>query len=274
MGIRRLSLALLLVFMSGCAAPPSASPAASPPTAAPEAPTAAPEAPTLGDLLGANIGELASAPAPALPDSVHWARSSAEHRAAYEQAYRLAAKTLAERVAELPAGTKWAVVLDCDETVLDNSLYQKARGSLGFGPSSWKAWVRMSAAKGLPGAAAFLASARASGGVVAIVTDREIATEAETRSNLAAEGLAFDLLLCKPASGDQSKGARFKQIAEGHAAPGMPALTIVMWVGDNIRDFPDGDQQGKDDAFFAQFGSRFFVLPNPMYGSWPSLPRK
>jgi predicted secreted acid phosphatase len=43
-----------------------------------------------------------------------------------------------------------------------------------------------------------------------------------------------------------------------------------MWVGDNIQDFPRlrQDVRTQGDSVFAEFGDRFFVLPNPMYGSW------
>ncbi|MCE9637144.1 MAG: hypothetical protein K8T90_15675 [Planctomycetes bacterium] len=236
-----------------------------------------------GTLIGGNLEDLADAVAsPLYPDSVHWSRNSAEHRAAYLQAYRLAGEVLARRVAGLPAGTKWAVALDADETIIDNSLYQKARGFLGYSKETWNEWVRLSAAAtrdvdlpaALPGAVQFLQRVRAAGGAIAIVTDREAVVEAETRTNLTKLDVPFDVLLCKPPAGDQSKGARWKKIEDGSATPDGQSLKIVMWVGDNIRDFPNGDQTGMPGAFFEEFGDQYFVLPNPMYGSWPGNPRK
>ena len=56
----------------------------------------------------------------------------------------------------------------------------------------------------------------------------------------------------------------------------LPAMRVLMWVGDNIQDFPTLTQsiRTRDDAAFAEFGEGFVVLPNPMYGSWEknSLP--
>jgi predicted secreted acid phosphatase len=45
---------------------------------------------------------------------------------------------------------------------------------------------------------------------------------------------------------------------------------VVAFVGDNIQDFPGQSQAIRERAeeAFAEFGARFFVLPNPMYGSW------
>jgi 5'-nucleotidase (lipoprotein e(P4) family) len=168
----------------------------------------------------------------------------------------------------------WAVVLDADETILDNSLYQKVRGFFGYTPASWDAWVRMRAAKRLPGAAPFLREIKSLGGTVAIVTDRGVEVAAQTAANLRSEELPFDILLCKPSSGDTSKAARWKMIENGTAATGVPPLRIEMWVGDNIRDFPGGDQGVTDDAFYSNFGDRFFVLPNAMYGSWTAASRR
>jgi len=59
-------------------------------------------------------------------------------------------------------------------------------------------------------------------------------------------------------------------VAGGTTPAGLPPLDVVAFVGDNIRDFPGQSQalRGQPDEAFAPFGARFFVLPNPMYGSW------
>ncbi len=84
------------------------------------------------------------------------------------------------------------------------------------------------------------------------------------------EKLPFDVMLCKPAGGPGDKNPRFEAVARGTTPAGLPPLTIVAFLGDNIFDFPGLSQaiaQQSDDAF-AKFGKEFFVLPNPMYGSW------
>ncbi|MGH7754589.1 MAG: hypothetical protein ACREN5_17425, partial [Gemmatimonadales bacterium] len=92
----------------------------------------------------------------------------------------------------------------------------------------------------------------------------------DTRANMQALGLAFDVVLCRVA-GVSDKNPRFHAVANGTAAPGvLPALAVLLWVGDNIQDFPSLTQAVREqgDAAWAPFGNSYIVLPNPMYGSW------
>jgi predicted secreted acid phosphatase len=65
-------------------------------------------------------------------------------------------------------------------------------------------------------------------------------------------------------------------VTQGAAAPGLPPLQLVLWLGDNIQDFPNLDQtlRAKPDEAFADFGVLYFVIPNPMYGSWERNPQE
>ena len=75
-------------------------------------------------------------------------------------------------------------------------------------------------------------------------------------------------MLCRPDAGPSDKNPRFEAVARGTA--GLPPLDVVAFVGDNVQDFPELDQaiRARSDEAFAEFGGRFFMLPNPMYGSW------
>ncbi|HEX5725937.1 MAG TPA: HAD family acid phosphatase [Longimicrobiaceae bacterium] len=215
------------------------------------------------------------APAPAaVPLGLHWFRASAEQRAVYLQVYRGAGERLRALADSLPGGG-WAVVLDADETVLDNSTYQKRRAEagLGFTQESWDAWVREGAAPALPGATEFTRLARSLGGRVAIVTNRDDEVCGDTRENLRRVGVEADVVLCR-VGGVSDKNPRFRAVETGTAAPGLPPLRVVMWVGDNIQDFPGLTQAVRSgpEAGFAEFGRRYFLLPNPMYGSWERNP--
>lgn len=214
------------------------------------------------------------APSPAaavvVPLEVRWARRSAEHRAVYVQTYRAAGRRL-RAVADTLAATNWAVVLDADETVLDNSLYQRERAEAGlsYTRESWNAWVRREAAPALPGAVAFTGLVRELGGRVVVVTNREDAVCGETRRNLAAVGIVADAVLCQIGR-ESDKNPRFAAVAAG-TATGLPPLAVVMWVGDSIGDFPGLTQDvrfGGEDTDLSAFGGRYWILPNPMYGSW------
>ncbi|MDE2088234.1 MAG: acid phosphatase, partial [Xanthomonadaceae bacterium] len=156
----RLPLALAAsVLLAGCAAAPSR------PAAAPVAEVAA------NDNLNA----------------VAWAQTAIEHDLVYLQAYRDAqsrllgalhdphwdALTREDRVVPA-AGLPPAVVLDIDETVLDNSPYQarlvKSGGA--YDETSWAAWCKEERARALPGALAFTRFAAAHGIAVIYLSNR------------------------------------------------------------------------------------------------------
>lgn len=210
-------------------------------------------------------------PGAALPRDVRWARASAEHDAVFLQTYRAAGDRLRELAAGRARGT-WAVVLDADETILDNSVYQRRRALVdsSYTPASWAAWVDERAAPALPGALAFTRLADSLGARVVVVTNRSEAGCPATRTNLEALGVPAAAVLCQ--TGPSDKNPRFAAVQTG-TVPGLPALPIGMWVGDNIQDFPTLTQDAARGADgFSRFGDDFWMLPNPMYGSWESRP--
>lgn len=209
----------------------------------------------------------------AKPNDVEWARASAEHDAIYIETFRAAAAQLASLSANHQQGT-WGVILDADETVLDNSEYEVGRIPFGgtFDAGTWNAWVAEGRAPALPGAVTFTNRVHELGGKVVIVTNRDEAQCPITRANLQRASLAADLVLCKTATGD--KNPRFQAVQNGSAAPGVPAIAVLEWFGDNIQDFPHLSQEirNEGEAAFARFGESYFALPNAMYGSWQSNP--
>lgn len=255
-------IAFLVFLFAACA---STAPPASPPPAAAAAPAAtATPAP-------------ATAASAQLADDVRWVRDSAEYRALAAQAYALANRRLDELVAGRQPGT-WAVALDVDETVLSNVQHEVELDEMGaeFDEGLWQEWVRRQSATALPGAVAFLERARRLGGKIALVTNRDEFMRADTEANLRQQGVPFDVVLLRPSPDKGAKGPRFEAVERGTAAPGLPPLQIVLWVGDNIKDFPGLDQSLRNapPEALAPFGDRFVILPNPMYGSWkPPAPR-
>lgn len=212
----------------------------------------------------------AAAPAaPALPNDIRWVQRSAEYHAAIVQAYRAATARVEQQAASRAAGT-WAVVLDADETVLSNLQYQIERVGLGYSPETWKAWVARRESTALPGAAAFLARVRALGGKIAIVTNRLESECADTIAVFKTLSLVFDAVLCRPDKGPSDKNPRFEAVAAGKTPAGAAPLDVLAFVGDNIQDFPALGQaiRQKGEGALSEFGVRYFLLPNPMYGSW------
>ncbi len=234
----------IFVLISGCAS--SARPPAPPPPSAP------PQAETL-------------------PDSLKWVQRSAEYHATVHQTFRLATAAV-ERHASTSGTTAWAVVLDADETVISNLQYQieRSRVGAGFSPETWAAWVRRREATPLPGASQFLARVRALGGRIAIVTNRLQSQCEDTAAVFRAGALVFDAMLCRPDDGPSDKNPRFAAVAAGQTAAGAAPIQVAAYVGDNIQDFPTLTQAARQqgDTAFAEFGVRYFVLPNPMYGGW------
>lgn len=213
----------------------------------------------------------AAKPATAEPDSIRWVRDAAEYRALTVQAYRLATMHVETEAKGRAAGT-WAVVLDADETIISNLTYQaeRARQGLAYSTESWAAWVKRRESTPVPGAAAFLTRVRALGGRIAVVTNRLQSECDDTAAVFARHQLIYDAMLCRPDGASSDKNPRFQAVAAGQTPAGASPLEVVAFVGDNILDFPGLGQSVKDkgEAGLEAFGSRFFVLPNPMYGSW------
>ncbi|MDX2092304.1 MAG: HAD family acid phosphatase [Kofleriaceae bacterium] len=199
-----------------------------------------------------------------------WYRRSAERRALTAQAYALATSRVEAKVAT-GVGASWGVVLDIDETTLNNSQYQQERMNLGLGysPASWTAWVERKAATPLDGVLGFTRRVKELGGKVVFVTNRAAATEcAPTIANLDAAGIPHDGVFCKTTTSD--KNPRFGAVKSGTADASLPPLEIVLFVGDNIQDFPllTQDVRTQAERAFDGFGRDFVLLPNSMYGSW------
>jgi 5'-nucleotidase (lipoprotein e(P4) family) len=189
----------------------------------------------------------------------------------FVQTYRLAERHVEQEAAGRQAGS-WAVVLDADETILDNAQYQleRFRAGLGFTQESWTAWVRRREATPLPGAARFLSRVRELGGRIAVVTNRLQSECEDTIAVFRQHQLAFDAMLCRPDGTPSDKNPRFRAVAAGLKETGGRPLEILAFVGDNILDFPSLTQAVREagEPAVVDFGVKYFMLPNPMYGSW------
>lgn len=216
---------------------------------------------------GAPSSALVPLPSPGL----HWLRDSAEYRAITVETYRAALRAAAEASVGRPAGS-WAVSVDADETILDNSQYEVdlQRQGLAHTDAAWKAWVKRRERTAVPGAAAFLSGVQRLGGRVAVVTNTAQSACDDVAANLVLAHLPYDLLVCRPDAAGDRKEPRWKSVTDGSARPDLGPVEILVWVGDNIQDFPDQSQalREKGESAFSEFGVRFFALPNPVYGTW------
>ena len=200
---------------------------------------------------------------------IKWMRDSGEYQALTRQIYRQAAEAVIRHLASRATDTIWAVVLDIDETALETSEYQLevATYRRPFDTTTWNAWVRRERGIPIPGVADFLDAMRALGGRVAFNSNRLESVREPTRRNLAAFGLWRNGdVMCLEVAGepDYTKRARRTELRNGSgrcAWEGEPVL-ILAYLGDNLHDFPETDEEP------GEFGDRWFVLPNPSYGSW------
>ena len=217
-------------------------------------------------------GSSASQASAELPGSIRWVQSSAEYMAATVMTYRVALEKV-EAAARGRAPGTWAVVLDADDTIINNVQYQAglARDGVRHTPERFTAWVRQRASTPVPGAARFLTRVRELGARIAIVTNRLQIECDDTAEVLRMNKLVFDAVICRPeGEGSSDKTPRYRAVAAGETAASRTPVEIVAFIGDNILDFPSTSQamRAQGEAAFSEFGVRWFMLPNPMYGSW------
>ncbi|MFY0252324.1 5'-nucleotidase, lipoprotein e(P4) family [Chitinophaga sp. 30R24] len=198
-----------------------------------------------------------------------WQQQSGEYKALCLQAYQLAALKL-DQYLQTKGAKPLAVVTDIDETVLDNSPYSvhQALAGKGYDDKSWMEWTAKVAADTVPGAPSFFKYAASKGVEVFYITNRSESERAVTLKNLQRYQFPYTddqhLLLRTTTSG---KEPRRQQVAQ--------QFDIVMLFGDNLSDFSaifDKQPYEARNAAALQaapnYGARFILLPNPMYGDW------
>ncbi|MBT5916248.1 MAG: hypothetical protein HOH60_07840 [Opitutae bacterium] len=199
-----------------------------------------------------------------LPNDIRWIRQSIEYRMLCEQLFRQTTVAILRKVKTEKNSDNLAVVVDLDETVLDNSLYQveRWRAGLSFTQDSWSEWVNREEAGLVPGAKEFLKAVRKKGVRVVFVSNRMNKNLEPTRRNLLAlEVLAPNDLFLLRLDKDDVKEVRRREVNEGKARmKKVGPLKVVGYVGDQMGDFPSGQAK--------EFGKTSFLLPNPMYGKW------
>ena len=205
--------------------------------------------------------------------AVLWTQSAAETRALRYQAFTFA-RLVFDRDLKVNRRLrrKRAVVVDVDETVLDNSPYQVELilKSQPYTEASWTAWCERAEATAIPGAVDFLRYATSRGARIFYVTNRRQNVKEATMRNLKQQGFPdVSEQTVKVRTDVSTKEPRRRQISERYR--------IVLLMGDNLADFSDLFESKATEARAAavdetrnKFGAQFIVLPNPMYGDWES----
>ncbi|HEU0306769.1 MAG TPA: HAD family acid phosphatase [Lysobacter sp.] len=272
--MRLLALSLACaVLLGGCAGAPVAT------TPAPEpAESPAPQGPPADDSLNATV----------------WFQTSVERDLVYTAIYRAAGQRLdaalrdkrwdalpKEERTNDPSTLPPAIIVDIDETVLDNSPSQvrQIRERRGFNEAAWGEWVNERKARPLPGAVEFLGAAAKKGVTVFYISNRDASLAEATLANLRQAGfpladesqfLGLGTFVEDCEQQGSEKACRRQLVARGYR--------VLMQFGDQVGDFVQivaNTRDGRREAiapYQAWIGERWWALPNPVYGSWePAL---
>ncbi|HET8562927.1 MAG TPA: HAD family acid phosphatase [Candidatus Binatia bacterium] len=226
---------------------------------------------------------------PAVDARLHatlWQQTSAEYRLLTQSLYSMAKLHLERALVD----KQWtaepsqkdgfqnfppAVIMDVDETVLDTSVFQATliKDGVEYSYPLWKSWINGHQTMSIPGAVEFISFAQARGVTVFFVTNRRHTDEKETRANLSSTGISLpetpDTVLMRGERSDWGwdKATRRRYIAESYR--------VLMLIGDDLGDFiseSTGTPQGRISEALKhnEWGTKWIVLPNAVYGSWVS----
>jgi len=215
-------------------------------------------------------------------DSALWVQSSAEFFANASQTFAAATEKLALALRD-PTWTASieqydeggyeklppAVIVNVDETVLNNSPYQ-ARIIQEYGQHDierFLEWCNEAQCPAVPGAKKFLDAAKKQGVAIIYISPRPEITRDATLRNLTRHDFPFevgkDQLMLAGAWPNHDKRERVGN-----------DFRILLIVSDNLGDFLQGtDESAKTRRDVAErcadyWGLKWFILPNPMYGHW------
>jgi len=197
-----------------------------------------------------------------LPNDVLWVTQSIEYDAICKQTYKTASLSL---FPDLHKAQNPIIIMDLDETVLDNSHYQIElfNKQAQFQETTWNDWVMQELSEMVPGAKEFILEYKKyKNARIVYISNRSYSTLESTLNNMKRLGIYFedDIFLLRENKSD-TKIIRRKEVYEGinrmiQYGPHIP----LAYFGDAMGDFPN-KQAG-------ELSGRIFVFPNPMYGKW------
>jgi 5'-nucleotidase (lipoprotein e(P4) family) len=229
-------------------------------------------------------------PASDLLNAVLWMQRSVEFKASALTAFALARIRLDQALAD----PKWtgapreqtgayetlppAVILDIDETILDNSGYQAwmTLKDTSFDPKTWNAYVNTVTSLPIPGALEFAKYAESKSVKIFYISNRTAEEEPATRKNLEKFGFPMGgnvdtmLMARKQPDWGSAKGTRRAHVAKSYR--------VLLNVGDNFGDFIDEYRGGEAERLKVleqhrdRWGREWIMIANPTYGSFESAP--
>ena len=197
-----------------------------------------------------------------LPNDVQWVTQSSEYKSLCEQIYINAWISIRNRITSVDQPV---IIMDLDETVLDNSQYQIDLFNKGetYNPRSWNKWVKKEEAKLVPGAKDFiLRYKKIKNAKIIFLSNRDNTTLMATKNNMKDLGIFFsdDIFLLRLDKEDTKINRREEVLLGKNRMKTHGAKKIIAYFGDAMGDFPE------DKSY--NFGINKFIFPNPMYGKW------
>ncbi|MBD2667375.1 5'-nucleotidase, lipoprotein e(P4) family [Richelia sinica] len=233
--------------------------------------------------------------------AVNWVQQSGEYRALTYQAFNIAKLTF--DTAKSKNISRPAIIVDIDETVLDNSPYQAGLldSNKGYETTTWNQWIKAEKAKAVPGAVEFVNYVNNNGGKLFFISNRTTKSvktskindlEISTINNLKAVGFTGvnenTVLLkgefTKIINGKEDNSKQWRVDAVKNGSADKTKYTVVALIGDNLNDFDETigktNQERRDftDKYRHAYGMlnvnkgiiepAYIAIPNPMYGNW------
>ena len=214
-----------------------------------------------------------------LINSTLWMQRSEEYKANCFQAFNLAKMALDKNLENLQNHKTPAIILDIDETVLDNSEFQARliRNKAQYNNNIWAEWVDEMIAKTVPGAIEFLYYVKSRKVEILYITNRTESAKEATIFNMARLGfpnidttnVVETYKYFKFKTSDSGKESRRQEFLENY--------NVILYIGDNLADFEELYEKNKRETNNPDissikdfFGTKYIILPNPMYGDWES----
>ena len=196
-----------------------------------------------------------------LPNDIRWVVKSKEYKNLCKQIYRHASSQLEKNKWYGQNYNRPAIIMDLDETVLDNSQYQVEIFNKGetFNMKSWSKWVKRSNANLVPGSKAFIKKARALGYQLIFISNRMHERLEYTKDNMKKLGIynPNDIYLLRKNKKD-TKDIRRGEVYKGtNRMSAYGPFNVVMYLGDAMGDFNRVKSHREN-----------YIFPNPMYGKW------
>ena len=198
-----------------------------------------------------------------LPNEVRWVIKSPEYQILCKQIYENAWNNLSEIFTQ--SIEQSAIIMDLDETVLDNSKYQITliEKNESYNPESWSLWVNLQEAELVPGAKEFIDSIRKTNVRIIFLSNRMAINELPTIENMKRLNIYNDedIFLLRIDKADKKNIRRAEVINGTGRMETIGAMKVLAYFGDAHHDFPNQNEN-------YIFGRNMFMFPNPMYGKW------